>query len=136
MVINMHEITVPAKVEHLDKVFSFIEKSVSEANMDKKYGNNLRIAVEEIFVNIADYAYSHNDGDVTISVSVSSSNITVEFKDKGIKFNPLEKDDPDTTLSADEREIGGLGIFMVKELVDDISYRYEDGSNILTIVIS
>ena len=130
---RMFEITLPAKVENLDKVQSFIEESAFTAKMDKKSSNNLIIAVEEIFVNIANYAYRPAEGEVDVSLTVSDESISIEFKDAGAQYNPLEKADPDVTLTVEEREIGGLGIFMVKKLMDSVSYRYEDGKNILTI---
>ena len=89
------------------------------------------MAVEEIFVNIANYAYDNEPGDVWISVSTDELGATVEFRDSGVPFDPLQKEDPDITLSAEKRPIGGLGIFMVKKNVDDISYEYRDGQNIL-----
>jgi len=133
---RMFEITVPAKIEYLDKVQSFIEESAFAAKIDKKSSNNLSIAVEEIFVNIANYAYHPAEGDVDVSLTVSEGSISIEFKDAGVAYNPLKKTDPDITLSAEEREIGGLGIFMVKNLMDSVTYRFEDGKNILTLVKS
>ena len=94
------------------------------------------IAVEEIFVNIASYAYPNGDGTATISVSESTSPtaIRITFVDSGIPYNPLAKEDPDITLGAEEREIGGLGIFMVKKSMDDVNYEYTHGHNRLTLV--
>lgn len=95
----------------------------------------LQLVVEEVVVNIVSYAYPDDaDGEVTITVSVTPSAIEFSFTDSGVPFNPLEKEDPDTTLSADERPIGGLGIFLVKQMMDDVRYRYEDGQNILTAI--
>jgi anti-sigma regulatory factor (Ser/Thr protein kinase) len=120
-------INVPAKVECLYDVLAFIQDTGIEQQ------NNINIAVEEIFVNIAHYAYPSGDGDIAVSVCIDQNRLTIEFRDSGTPYDPLAKTDPDTTLSADDREIGGLGIFMVKKLMDDVSYRYEDGKNILTI---
>ena len=129
----MSKLTVPAEVDHLDEVLEFTEAAVNASGLDKKSGYNLNIAVEEIFVNISKYAYPSDNGDITISLSVSDEVITVEFKDTGTPYDPLGKPDPDITLSAEDREIGGLGIFMVKKLMDSVEYRYEDGWNILTM---
>lgn len=95
----------------------------------------LDLAVEEIFVNIAKYAYAPGFGKATVRVEVSGDPVTVciTFIDRGIPYDPLKKVDPDVTLSADEREIGGLGIFMTKKVMDDISYEYKNGQNILTL---
>lgn len=93
----------------------------------------LQLVVEEIVVNIVSYAYPvGKDGEVTIDVNKTPTAIEISFSDRGVPFNPLEREDPDTTLSAEERPIGGLGIFLVKQMMDSVSYRYEDGHNILT----
>ena len=95
----------------------------------------LDIAVEEIFINIANYAYAPGIGKATVRVEVSGDpvTVTITFIDRGVPYDPLKKDDPDITLSADEREIGGLGIFMTKKVMDNISYEYKGGQNILTL---
>ncbi|MCL2821390.1 MAG: ATP-binding protein [Oscillospiraceae bacterium] len=129
----MHELKVSANVERLEEVLDFIAADAEILPADAKFKNNLKIAVEEIFVNIALYAYPSGEGDVVISASTAPDNITVEFRDSGTPYNPLIKTDPDTTLSIDEREIGGLGIFMVKQMMDSVAYRYEDGFNIFTM---
>ena len=93
------------------------------------------VAIDELFANIANYAYTPDVGPATVRVEVEEDPLTVviTFIDKGIPYDPLAKEDPDITLSAEEREIGGLGIFMVKQTMDEISYEYKDGQNILTI---
>ena len=93
------------------------------------------IAVEELFVNIAGYAYRPEIGIAVIQVSVFEDPLSVEitFIDNGKQYDPLAKDDPDTTLSVKERKKGGLGIFMVKKSMDNVKYEYKDGKNILTI---
>ena len=94
------------------------------------------VAVEEIFVNIAHYAYKPDVGKAVVSASMDSDHaiISVSFEDTGTPFNPLAKEDPDVTLSAAERKIGGLGIFMVKKSMDNVHYERKDGKNILTLV--
>jgi anti-sigma regulatory factor (Ser/Thr protein kinase) len=129
----MKRLTVPAKVDMLYDVFVFVRKTIEHVEMDVLTQNNIKVAVEEIFVNIASYAYMADEGSITIAVSVENDRFIVEFTDNGTPYNPLSKSDPDIMLSADEREIGGLGIFMVKEFMDDIRYRYENGKNILTL---
>ena len=93
------------------------------------------IAVEEIFVNIAHYAYAPNSGMATISASFDEKKRVVSFSfiDGGVQFNPLERKDPDLTMKLEDRKIGGLGIFMVKQSMDDVRYEFRDGLNILTI---
>ena len=93
------------------------------------------IAIDELFGNIAQYAYNPETGDATVRVEVVKNplSVVITFIDNGIPYDPLKKADPDTTLSAEEREIGGLGIYMVKKSMDEIAYEYKDGQNILTI---
>ena len=93
----------------------------------------LEIAVDEIMNNIASYAYQDKIGKAEIKIEIDSTSISITFKDCGIPYNPLEKDDPDITLPAEERGIGGYGIFLVKKIMDDVSYEYKDNHNILTI---
>ena len=95
----------------------------------------LEVAVEEIFVNVAHYAYAPATGDVAVGVYVTNDprSINITFRDSGVPFNPLEKADPDITLKAEDRKIGGLGIYMVRKTMDDMTYEYKDGQNILTM---
>jgi len=129
----MEQITVPAITDRLDEVFNFIESAMRNAGMDDRQQNNIKIAVEEIFVNIVSYAFPTGEGEVSVSVTAVSDKLSIEFCDSGTPYDPLAKADPDISLSADEREIGGLGIYMVKKMMDDVCYRYEDGKNILII---
>ena len=96
---------------------------------------DIHICVEEIFVNIAHYAYGGKSGEAVINLDIEQNPkcCRVTFQDRGVPYNPLAKADPDITLSAEERQIGGLGIYMVKQSMDHVEYRYEDGCNILTI---
>ena len=95
----------------------------------------ITVALEEVFVNVAHYAYPNGSGDVSFARDFDSvrRRMTVQMTDSGIPFDPLAKPDPDITLSAEERQIGGLGIFMMKMTMDDVSYVYKDGQNILTM---
>ena len=130
----MTELKIPAKVENLDDVLDLFEEAINKNGISIKYLTNINIAVEEIFVNIAHYAYPAGEGDAVISLLISPDKLIAEFKDSGVPYDPLSREDPDITLSAEDREIGGLGIYMVKNMMDDVKYRYEDGCNILTIV--
>ena len=96
----------------------------------------LPFAIEEVFVNIAHYAYGEMEGDVklTIAYDKETREITFRMADKGVRFDPLNNPDPDITLSAEEREIGGLGIFITKKTMDSVTYAYENGENILTMI--
>lgn len=131
----MNELTLEAKKENLDGVLDFIHQALDESQCSPKSLMQLDLAVEELFVNIAQYAYYPKTGAVTILTEfhVDSSEITVTFIDKGIPYNPLSKKDPDMTLAVDKRPIGGLGIYMAKKIMDSLSYEYKDGRNILRI---
>lgn len=131
----MNELTVPATLENLEKIQSFIERELDDNGCPMKVIIQVSVAVEEIYVNIAHYAYNPEVGDATIRCSVGGDplQITIQFLDRGKPFNPLVKEDADTTLSAEERDIGGLGILMVKKSMDQVEYEYRDGKNILTI---
>lgn len=130
----MKELNIKAKVENLPEVLSFIDSELEENDCPMKAQMQIDVAVEELFVNIASYAYTPNIGEAVIGIEITDdNNVRIIFKDSGIPFNPTSKVDPDVTLSAEERQIGGLGIFMVKKSMDEFKYRYEDGQNILTI---
>ena len=122
-----------ADCEKLDEVIGFVDGMMEQSGASAKEIMKLDLAVEEIFVNIAKYAYGAETGKVTISVSVSDREATIEFRDSGVPFNPLEKADPDVTLSAEERNIGGLGIYLVKKNTDGVTYQYQDNQNVLTL---
>ena len=132
----MKKITIEAKRENLDQVLAFVDEMLETAGCDMRTQMQLDIAVEEIFVNIASYAYAPEVGNVVIGMQVHEEDRLAEitFADSGIPYNPLEKEDPDVTLSAEEREIGGLGIFMVKKTMDDLRYDYRNGQNVLTLI--
>ena len=133
----MKEIVVDADVNNLHKVFDFIEKELDSVECNIKARTRLLVAIEEIFINIAKYAYKDNDGEGTIKVQVSFSfdpnMVTVVFIDSGVKYDPLAKEDPDVGLSASDRPIGGLGIYITKKFVDELVYDYKNNNNILTI---
>lgn len=131
----MKELVVEADVNNLFEVQMFIDEQLEEAGCSMPAQIAIDVAVEELFVNIASYAYGEEIGVAVVQVSVFKDPLSVEitFIDNGKQYDPLAKPDPDTTLSADERKKGGLGIFMVKNSMDDISYEYKDGKNILTI---
>ncbi len=133
---NMTTRVFPAKTEELDNVIAFVEESLESFGASMKVTMSVCVAIEEVFVNVAHYAYPDAEGDVRFDISFDeeSRNVTFVMSDKGIAFDPLKKADPDITLSADEREIGGLGIFITKKTMTSVSYSYENGQNILTMV--
>lgn len=122
-----------ADQKQLEQVNDFIGRHLSDAGCSPKVRMQIELAVEEIFVNIALYAYREEQGQVEIVLNLNADVLELTFKDSGVPFNPLIKADPDTTLSADKRAIGGLGIFIVKKNMDDVTYDYIDGFNVLKI---
>ena len=131
----MKELVVEADRENLWEVQSFIDEQLEEAGCPMPTQIAIDVAVEELFVNIASYAYEHGEGVAVVQVTVHEDPLSVEitFIDNGRQYDPLAKEDPDVTLSAKERKKGGLGIFMVKNTMDNVTYEYKDGKNILTI---
>jgi len=130
------ELTVEAKIDNVPIVTEFVDEFLESHACPMKAQMQIDIAIDELFSNIAYYAYNPEIGTATVQVEVKDEPMSVEltFIDSGKQYNPLEKEDPDVTLSAEERDIGGLGIFMVKKSMDDIKYEYKNGKNILTIV--
>ena len=130
------DLDIEAVEENLSKVMDFVDRNLEMAGCNMKAQMQIDIAVEEIFVNICNYAYHPDKGRAVVRVEVLDDPVQVKitFIDSGRPYDPLLKEDPDITLSAEEREIGGLGIFMVKQTMDAVEYEYKNGSNILTLV--
>ena len=127
--------TFPAKIEVLSDVLGFVDQMLDTFECPMKIQTAVCVAIEEVFVNVAHYAYGDGEGDMSLGIGFDDATHTITFQmtDKGIPFDPLKKPDPDITLSADEREIGGLGIFITKKTMDSVTYAYENGENILTM---
>ena len=130
------EISVEASENKLGSVLGFIEERLEEAGCSFKTQMQIAVAAEEIFINIAKYAYLEGKGRAQIRFSTENDpkRAVITFLDNGMPYDPLAREDPDVTLPADERPVGGLGIYMVKKTMDDVIYKYKDGQNILTIV--
>lgn len=132
----MKEITVPAVIDNVVKVTGFVDDFLESIDCPIKVMMQIDIAIDELFSNVAFYAYDDNEeGNITVSVDVldDPKRISMSFSDNGKQYNPLEKEDPDTSLSAEERDVGGLGILIVKKSMDKMFYEYKDSKNILTI---
>ena len=131
----MKELTVEAAVENIEVVTDFVNEELEKLDCPVKARRQIDVAIDELFGNIARYAYSPDVGKATVRFSVEEDplEVTITFIDNGIPFNPLEKSNPDTHLSAEERPIGGLGIFLVKKSMDLVEYEYKNGQNILKI---
>lgn len=132
----MKEIKVPAAIDQIDAVTDFVNSVLEELSCSIKAQMQIDVAIDELFGNIAKYAYHPSDGgDAVIRVESDedSLSVTITFMDEGKPFDPLRRSDPDVTLSAEERGIGGLGIYVVKKTMDGVDYEYRDGMNILRI---
>lgn len=123
-------ITVKPSGEAVSEVTEFVEGILSENNIPFKTIAQVNVAIDEIFSNIALYSGATS---ATVTCNLNKNDIEIEFSDDGEPYDPTKNEDPDTTLSAEERKIGGLGIFMVKKTMDNISYEYKENKNILTI---
>ena len=128
--------TFPAKTESLSDVLGFVDQILDSYGCPMKIQMAVCVAIEEVFVNVAHYAYGEGQGEMNLGIGFDEENRAITFRmtDQGIPFDPLQKPDPDITLSAEEREIGGLGIFIAKKTMDSISYAYENGENVLTMI--
>ena len=135
-VFSINKLSVEALIEKLDEVIAFVDAELEAADCSMKTQMKIDVAVEEIFVNIAHYAYTPNVGmaDIIVEITGEPAAARITFVDSGVPYNPLAKEDPDVTLSAEKRKIGGLGIFMVKKSMDDVLYEYRDGQNRLTLI--
>ena len=132
----MESMTIAAKTEELDKVTGFVEENLAPYDCPMRTLLQLRLAVEEIFVNIASYAYSSGEGEAEIRCEVLEEplRVVIRFLDGGQPFDPLAREDADTSEEGLMSREGGLGILLVKKTMDDVLYSYEDGKNVLTIV--
>ena len=128
--------TFPAKTEALPDILGFVEETLEGIGCPMKIQMAVCVAIEEVFVNVAHYAYGGGAGDMNLGIGFDEEKRAITFRmtDRGIPFDPLKKPDPDITLSAEEREIGGLGIFITKKTMDCVTYAYENGENILTMI--
>lgn len=132
---EFEELIVEADIDRLPEVQAFVDGLLEEADCPIKTQFVIDIAVEEMYANIAHYAYQGEKGEARILARICSEPRALEIVliDKGIPYDPLKKEDPDVTLAAEDRPIGGLGIFMVKKSMDEMSYEYKDGQNITTM---
>ena len=131
----MLEQRFPAEDAALSKVIAFAEEELEKAECPMRTLMQITVSIEEIFVNIARYAYPEKAGEMLLGIDYDDCEkiFTFRFRDQGIPFNPLDKPDPDVTLPAEERKVGGLGIFLMKKNMDGYSYTHENNENILTM---
>ena len=131
----MKKLTMKAERENIPEVIDFVDRELDELGCPEKTKTQINIAIDELYGNIASYAYGEENGGVTVIIDGDSTPgaVSISFQDEGKPFNPLESGEPDVTLPARERKVGGLGIFLVRKSMDDVRYEYRDGKNILTI---
>lgn len=129
----MKEMTVAARLENIEVVTAFIDAFLEDADCPVKTQMQIDVAVDEVMSNIVHYAYPDGEGTVTVSIEEKENTVQIFFRDSGIPYDPLTAKAPDLSLSAEDRPIGGLGIHMVKKMMDAVSYRYENGQNMLTL---
>ena len=126
-------LVIEAKLNKLEEVLTLLKNDMIKHHVSADGQFNMITAAEEIFANIASYAYENEEGTVEIKTSCQNNIYSVCFKDRVKKYNPLKNQDPDTTTAYKDRDIGGLGVFLAKKVSDQISYRYQNGWNILTV---
>ena len=131
----MKELTVPATIENIETVTDFVNGQLEEADCPMKTQMQFDVAIDELFSNIAHYAYAPETGLATVRVSLEKDPpaAVVTFVDSGRPYDPLAKKDPDVSLAVHDRPTGGLGIFLVKKIMDNVSYEYKQGHKILRI---
>ncbi len=131
----LKKIRVAATRENLEKVTAFVESLLDERDCPMKARMQISLALEEMYINIANYAYAPAVGEMELHAEFDEAGkeLTLTLVDEGIPYDPLAKEDPDVTLSAEQRKIGGLGIYLVKKTMDTITYERRDGKNILTM---
>lgn len=129
------ELTVDAVLESMDRIIAFVDSALDSLQCPQKIRRQIDVAVDELAGNIVYYAYPDGAGALTVQMEydAASSQVCITLKDAGIPFNPLERAEPDITAQAEVREVGGLGIFIARKSMDDISYSYKDGQNVLKI---
>ncbi|HCA05551.1 MAG TPA: ATP-binding protein [Ruminococcaceae bacterium] len=131
----MKQLTIEAATENIETVTSFVIKELESYNCPLKAQTQIAVAIDELFGNIAQYAYTPEIGDATVQLDVEENplSVIITFIDNGVPFNPLEKKDPNIHESVGKRKIGGLGIYIVKKTMTMVDYEYKDGQNILTV---
>ena len=129
------ELVLKAKLDNIPEVTAFIDEQLEALDCPMKAQMQIDVAIDELFSNIARYAYAPGEGDATVRFEFDevARVASVTFVDSGVPFDPLKQGDPDVSLSIDDRKEGGLGIFMVKKTMDHMVYRHENGCNLLTI---
>lgn len=131
----MSTLTLEAKINNIPVLTDFIDQQLEALDCPMKPQMQIDVAIDEIFTNISSYAYGEGSGMATVSIDFDDATrtVTISFEDSGMPFDPLTQEEPDITLPAEQRQIGGLGIFLVKKTMDDMRYQRQGDKNVLTI---
>lgn len=132
----MQQITLPADIRHIGEATAFVYEMLDKSGCPQRTRTQIDVALDELLSNVVRYAYPPKTGNFTIGVEILADprRAVITLTDQGVPYDPLKKPDPDVTLSAQDRQIGGLGIYIVKKTMDAVTYDYLNGSNIVTIV--
>lgn len=130
----MLNVTLKAQTDELDKLMALLETQLEAVDCPMRVIMQFQVAAEEAFVNVAHYAYDSGDGKVEVSFDVQEHAASLTLADSGKPYNPLVRMDPDITMNAEDRPIGGLGVYLIRKNMDDVTYAYRDGKNVLTMV--
>lgn len=128
-------IKLPARVENLKTLIKSVSRCAKTQGFDQKRHSEIELATEEALVNICNYSYPEKPGDVEINCKIDNSRFIIEVIDSGIPFDVTSLSDPDLPADIDERKIGGLGVFLMKKMTDEVRYRRENDLNILSLII-
>ena len=132
----LSQIRLPAKRENLEKFSEHVLQCAEKQGIDRKRLMQINLSLEEVLVNICDYSYRDNEGDIEVICGLDNDNrFVIEITDSGIPFDIHSFDEPDLDADISERNVGGLGIYLVKKMMDDIQYRFEDNKNILKLIV-
>ncbi len=132
----LSQIRLPAKRENLEKFSEHVLQCAEKQGIDRKRLIQINLSLEEVLVNICDYSYRDNEGDIEVICGLDNDNrFVIEITDSGIPFDIHSFDEPDLNADISERKVGGLGIYLIKKMMDDIQYRFEDNKNILKLIV-
>jgi serine/threonine-protein kinase RsbW len=133
---TLSRVTLPAIMENLEALVAFVARCAEEAGFDPKKISEMEIAAEEALVNVIHYAYEAGTGDIEVACGLEDNEkFVIEMADSGIPFDPLTRAEPDISTGISDREIGGLGILLIRKLMDDVRYRHSSGKNVLTLLM-
>jgi anti-sigma regulatory factor (Ser/Thr protein kinase) len=129
----LEKITVPARIDNLAQMIEFVTKAADAAGLEKGLVGKIQLASEEALVNVINYAYAGGEGDLELQYEIENDpkTLIIQVADSGVPFNPLDKEDPDINLPAEDRPIGGLGIFMIRQIMDSVDYKRDNNRNLL-----